>query len=72
MKLTDALSESGGQVSSIRVLSFMAMLVACILTIHGTITGTPVDNDILIIWLTAALCPKVIQKFAENKITRKD
>lgn len=58
--------ENNGQLSSVRVMSFIALFVAIFVTVYGTLSCGKVPMDILIIWLTAAFCPKVIQKFAEK------
>ena len=54
-----------GKISNIRVMSFISLAVACFITIKG-IFAVGVQADILIIWITAAFAPKVIQKFAEK------
>lgn len=64
-----------GQLSSVRVFSFMSLIVAILYT--GTIAaaqilGKTIDNTltifVLLMWVAAAFCPKVIQKFAEAQM----
>ena len=62
MKMFEFLTESNGRFSSTRLMSFVALIIAC----YITLTGTP-NMETLIIWITAAFCPKVVQKFAEKR-----
>ena len=60
-KIVQIFQEDNGQFSSMRVMSFIALLIASVLSFKG------VTYDILMIWLIAAFAPKAIQKFAERK-----
>lgn len=62
MKLSEFIQESNGRYSSVRVMSIIALFVAIYITIF-----TNISIDILIVWITAAFAPKVIQKFAEKR-----
>ena len=64
-------SEDNGNVSSLRVMSFTC-LIAAIVTGCYIVYKNPVDasNGIYIftLYLVGAFCPKVVQKFAEQKM----
>jgi len=60
-KIVQIFQEDNGQFSSMRVMSFIALMIASILSFRG------ITYDILMIWLIAAFAPKAIQKFAERK-----
>lgn len=53
--------DNEGNFSSIRLFSFIALVIAGVLSFKGS------DFDITTIWLVAAFAPKTIQKFAEKK-----
>ena len=63
--------EDNGNVSSLRVMSFTC-LIAAIMTGCYIVYKNPADasNGIYIFttYLVGAFCPKVLQKFAEEKI----
>ena len=63
--------EDNGNISSLRIMSFTS-LMAAILTGCYIVYMNPVDasNGIYIFtaYLVGAFCPKVLQKFAEEKI----
>ena len=54
-----------GKLSSMRLMSFLSLLIACVLAIMNFITGTG-SSEIVLYFLVAATCPKVVQKFAED------
>lgn len=66
--IKELLSESNGRFSSMRVMSFISLFVAMFVTIWQILHLQPIDQNTLIIWIVAAFCPKVIQKFAEEKV----
>jgi hypothetical protein len=53
--------EDGGKYSSIRLFSFIALIMAGALSWKGS------GFDIITIWLVAAFAPKAVQRFAEKK-----
>lgn len=68
--------DKSGKLSSIRLMSMIALVVAIFITIKGMFNGIYVtvnivaaDNFkfILSAWLVAAFAPKAIQKFAEKE-----
>lgn len=60
MKKSNLLTDNDGNFSTMRVMSFIALLTAI------AITFTNPTFDILMIWVVAAFAPKAIQKFAEK------
>lgn len=66
--IRDLFSEKGGQLSSTRIMSFVALFVAVVYTFTSSLGSSgKTEWDILLLWVTAAFVPKVIQKFAEVK-----
>lgn len=61
MDFSQIFKDNNQQFSSMRVMSFISLIVAIV----ATFTGSSID--IIIIWITGAFAPKTIQKFAENK-----
>lgn len=59
-RLAEFFTDNNGQLSNIRAMSFMALVIAATLSFKG------ISFDVLTIWLVAAFAPKVIQKFAEK------
>lgn len=60
------LHDPHGALSTTRVMSFIALAMAAGLTISALATGRDVQIDVLIVWITAAFAPKVVQRFAER------
>lgn len=52
------------RLSSIRLFAFVSLLVAIGVQAWGLFKGANVFEEV-ITWLSAAFCPKVVQKFAE-------
>ena len=65
--IRECLSDDKKQVSSMRVMSFIALATAIGLSFAGVITGTPVDSNLVFYWIIGAFAPKAISKFAERK-----
>lgn len=66
--IKEIFSEANGQLSSMRVNSFIALLVAIGITVHTVLNGEQAQNfNVILLWLTAGLVPKCIQRFAEKK-----
>ena len=55
-----------GKLSSMRLMSFMSLIVACVLAIMNFTTGTG-SPEIVLYFLVSATAPKVVQKFAEDR-----
>lgn len=68
--MSQMLSDSNGQTSSMRVMCFCSLVVS---VVFGAITllNSPVDSNagitITFGFLVAAFAPKAVQKFAEEK-----
>jgi len=61
-------SEASGRLSSMRVNSFIGLLVAAGLSFYAIYSGKIVEASALVVpWLVGAYVPKAIQKFAEPK-----
>lgn len=66
--MEDLFSEASGQLSSIRVNSFIALLAAIGLSFYAIYTGKIVESSSIIVpWIVGAFVPKAIQKYAEVK-----
>jgi hypothetical protein len=61
------LRDPAGQLSTMRVMSFIALFMALALTITNLVQGKPIPVDVLIVWITAAFAPKAIQRYAEGR-----
>lgn len=61
-KTLEIFKEDNGQFSSIRVMSFIALVIGAVLSFKGA------DFDIILIWLVGAFAPKAIQKIVEKKV----
>lgn len=87
MAFRDFFTEDNGNLSTVRLMSFISLLMALaitasILTKFFGITSPELAAAfsstitsiiyILLIWIVGAFAPKVIQKFAEAKISGKD
>lgn len=62
----EMMSDESGGISTMRVMSFLALIMAFIVTMYGLINNKEV-LDVLLVWLVAAFAPKAVQKFAETK-----
>ena len=60
-----------GQLSSIRLYSFIALMMAAALTWYDVIRVRN-NVDYVVMWLVAAFAPKVVQRFAEKTPVKKD
>ena len=66
--LKEIFSEANGQLSSMRVNSFIALLMGLWVTWYTIENNLQSQNfNIIGLWLAAALIPKSISKFAESK-----
>lgn len=67
-KLFQIFQENNGRLSSVRVNSFIALLVAIGLS-FGALNADKVSDaaPLILSWLVAAFAPKVVQKFAEKE-----
>ena len=64
--LSEFFKDDKGQLSNIRLMSFIALIVAIWLTWYAITTDTQKESfTIIATWLTAAFTPKTIQKFFE-------
>lgn len=61
--------ETDGQLSSMRLFSFISLLNAIVISWFGIVSGKDVTDVIIseMPWLVAAFVPKAIQRFAEAK-----
>ena len=60
------IKDDNGNISSIRVMSWFSLFIASYATLKLRETGV----EIIVAWLVAAFCPKVLQKVVENKKTK--
>ena len=65
MRLSEFFEEENGQLSSLRLYSFIALLVSAVLTFQGG------GYELILTWIVAAFAPKVIGKIAEAKVEKK-
>ena len=65
--IKECLSDENKQVSSMRVMSFIALATAIGLSFAGVVTGTAVDTNLIFYWIIGAFAPKAVSKFAERK-----
>jgi len=61
MKILEFFQEDNGNLSSMRLYCFIALLVAAVLSFQQA------PFETLILWVVAAFAPKSIQKFSEKK-----
>lgn len=66
MWLKELLDDSHGRLSSVRMMSFLALFQAMFYTDWCLITATTIQWEVLSIWLTAGFGGKVAQRFAER------
>ena len=59
--LKSMISDDSGNISSVRIMSWFALCIAA----YSTIKLKDVSVEIIVSWLVAAFCPKVLQKVAE-------
>lgn len=67
--LKEAISDDNKNVSSIRIMSFIALIVACYVTYCAVRDFDKITVNVLYLlafWLVAAFAPKVIQKVVEK------
>lgn len=60
-------SDDEGNRSSMRLMSFSALVIAALLALIPLFTKQEGDNLHVLYFLTAAFAPKTVQKFAEKK-----
>lgn len=58
-------NEKSGKVSSMRVMSFMALTAAIVFGIITLFNPKSISVNLVVAFLTAAFGPKAVQKFAE-------
>ena len=66
--LRKTFEDDNGNMSSMRVMSFIALLAAIGLAIAPFISGQKSDPIHVLYFLIGAFAPKAVQKFAERKI----
>lgn len=65
--MTTFLEEDNGNKSSMRLMSFIALVAAVVIAIIGVWFDKPIASSFVDAFLAAAFIPKTIQKFAETK-----
>lgn len=60
-KLLEFFQEDNGNLSSMRLYCFIALIVAAILSFKGG------SFELILMWIVATFAPKSIQKFSEAK-----
>jgi len=58
--------EANGQISNIRVMSFLCLFYLFFLATYQTLRDN-INFEILVLFAVCAFAPKVVQKFAEPK-----
>lgn len=72
-RLGEFFQDANGQFSSMRLYSFIALFTAIFYTLYPMVMrGERFYFETLTIWIVGAFCPKLIQKFAENKLPKKE
>ena len=72
MKRIGFFSDNNGNLSSVRLFSFLSLLFSFLLASYATYANAiPVSFPLILSYLTAAFAPKVVQKFAEESFRRK-
>lgn len=66
-KAPGVLDEPGGKPSTVRRLSWAALVVAAVLSLGSAFTDADVPAEVTWAWLLAAFGPKVAQRYAEQK-----
>ena len=66
MILRESFQEEGGKVSSMRLMSFIALGVTSFLACADVFTEADVKSEIILYFLVASFVPKAVQKFAER------
>ena len=67
--MREIFSEDNGQLSSMRIMSFLAIFMTMFITIFSLVKCTVRENfQTLILWACIATVPKTVQKFAERKL----
>jgi hypothetical protein len=67
-KIKQIFSDPSGQLSSMRLNSFIAVVVSVGLSVYAIIAGKIPDPTTLILgWLSMGFIPKAAQSFAERK-----
>jgi len=62
MKILEFFQEANGQLSSLRLYSFMAICTAIVLTFTGG------SYEVILSWMVAGFVPKAFGKLAEGKL----
>lgn len=68
-RFSEFFQERDGQLSSMRLFSFISLLNAIVISWFGIVAGKEIADVIMseMPWLVAAFVPKAIQRFAEVK-----
>ena len=65
--MRDCLKEPNGQISSMRIMAFIALLAAIGVSATSLFLGTPINDNVVMWFLISAFGGKTGQKFAEKK-----
>lgn len=70
MKILEFFSDDNGQLSAMRLYSFIALWVAIYVTIKAIGAEHP-NMELVLIWVAGAFAPKVVQKVVEKFADKK-
>ena len=66
MKIIEIFQDPGGQLSNVRVMSFLCLLYAFFINTYSLMTVAEIKIEIFYALMVAAFAPKVVQRFAER------
>lgn len=70
MKILEIFSDDDGRLSAMRLYSFIALIVAVLLSFKGFLKSAT-NMEFIYIWVSAAFAPKVVQKLIEKLADKK-
>lgn len=65
--MKDCIKDPKGQTSTMRIMCFIALLSAVGISFVSLALGTPINDNVIMWFLTSAFIGKSSQKFAERK-----
>ena len=66
-RIAQFFEEGDGRLSSMRLMSFLSLLYSFFFATYAVFHDKAIDFETLVLFVVAAFCPKVIQKFAETR-----
>ena len=69
-RISEFFENDEGQLSAMRLYSFVALILAVILSLKGFLVPS-VNMEFIYIWVAAAFAPKLVQKIIEQMVNKK-